>query len=336
MLDELDSAPELLDDGGRWKGRDASYWAGRWARLQRLVPTFTIEPFRAQADGPENPHIRAVVRQPLNVTELRIPVGAVSASYGLAQHHDVVSQCLIGLRKVGVEPDHLKCEVGLTPLGEWMNFRAYFPEAFNHTPRDGNPLALRLECFNSVDGSSRLVILLGWFRFVCANGLIIGETKAELRDAHDEHIDLGAIPALIVNGMSEVARSLARMRAWETTRVTPNALEAWVDGPLVSAWGKKAACRVFHICNTGRDVEILDPFAGGDATQKPVRPAREVPGAACPAITAYDISQALSWIATSRNNTEERLAWQGAIPRLIAALTPTLPDVAAVTAAQRR
>jgi hypothetical protein len=28
--------------------------------------------------------------------------------------------------------------------------------------------------------SSRLVILFGWLRFVCANGLVIGETKIEI------------------------------------------------------------------------------------------------------------------------------------------------------------
>jgi hypothetical protein len=89
--------------------------------------------------------------------------------------------CLAGIREHEIDPGLLRREVGLTPLGEWMNFRAYFPETFSHEPRDGNKLALRLECFNSVDGSSRLVILFSWLRLICTNGLMIRETKAALR-----------------------------------------------------------------------------------------------------------------------------------------------------------
>ena len=71
---------------------------------------------------------------------------------------------------------------------------------------------------------------------------------------------------------------------------------------------------------TGRDVEIVDPFAKGEATEKPVILAAEVPGAAKPAQTLYDVSQALSWLATNRNNTEERVDWQAVIPNMIASL----------------
>jgi hypothetical protein len=45
-----------------------------------------------------------------------------------------------------------------------------------------------------------------------------------------------------------------------------------------------------------------------------------VPGAAKPATSLYDVSQALSWIATQRLNVEERLGWQTDIPKLIGAL----------------
>jgi hypothetical protein len=61
----------------------------------------------------------------------------------------------------------------------------------------------------------------------------------------------------------------------------------------------------------------------GTATQKPIRLLDRVPGAPERAATKYDVSQALSFVATHRNNTEERLSWQAEIPRLLADL-PTL------------
>lgn len=39
-----------------------------------------------------------------------------------------------------------------------MNFRVYFPNSYSFTDAHGNKLDLRLECFNSVDGSSRLMM----------------------------------------------------------------------------------------------------------------------------------------------------------------------------------
>ncbi len=73
----------------------------------------------------------------------------------------------------------------------------------------------------------------------------------------------------------------------------------------------------FHICESGKDVEITDNFAPGDATEKPVKELKPVPGAPPKATNLYDVSRALSWIATERSSPEEKLEWQAAIPTLI-------------------
>jgi hypothetical protein len=308
---------EVTDEKVRWHARDATFLAGRWAALSKRIPRFAVEDFKASADGPANPHIRSVVRIPVTVTEQPIPVGVVSNTYQLAQHFDVVEMCLKGIRAHKIDPSILRCEVGLTPLGEWMNFRAYFPEEFSHQPADGNKLALRLECFNSVDGSSRLVILFGWFRLICTNGLIVGETKAALRDTHDEHLNLNVIPKIIAEGLTKVKADLERLRKWEESLVALPKLDSWVDEHLADKWGKKAACRALHICRSGADVELLDPFAGGKPSEKQTKFLKPVPGASKPAKNLYDVCQALSWIATQRNSADDRLQWQEHIPELI-------------------
>lgn len=314
---EAEEAVEVLEEQVRWRARDAAYLAGRWPALSKRVPTFVTQDFKAVADGPGNPHLRSVVRRPLTPAEKPVAVGVVSHTYQLAQHTEVVEKCFQALEEHRVKTEKLRCELGLTPLGEWMNFRAYFPESFSHKPADGNPLTLRLECFNSVDGSSRLVILLGWFRFICTNGLVIGETKAALRDIHDEHLNLHAIPRIISEGLDKVKADLVRLRRWESIEVALPAVQVWVDGSLAAAWGKKAACRTLHICRSGADVEILDPFAGGKPSEKPTQHLCDVPGAAKPAKNLYDVCQALSWVASHRANAEERLERQEDIPKLI-------------------
>ncbi len=313
MSDEI----ETLNEVGRWRARDVAYYGGRWDQVKRHIPRFEATEFRVLPDTPSNPHMKVVVRTPRTKFEQMVPVGTVSNTYTLAQHDEVAAKCFEGIKHAGIETDDLRCELGLTVLGEWMNLRIYFPDKYSHTPKDGQKLALRLECFNSVDGSSRLVILLGWLRFVCSNGLVIGETKTELRDVHSKNMNLERIPGIIRESLDLVRDDLKRISSWESHLVKDESLEVWANKVLSDAWNKKAACRVYHICQSGFDVKLADPFAPGDATDKHVRHIRHVPGSAVPAKNLYDVSQALSWVATARKSTDEKVGWQSAIPGLI-------------------
>jgi hypothetical protein len=311
---------ELLEETGRWRAREVRYFEGDWRSLAHLIPHFTLEDFAVHPDEMPNPYMRTVVRQPSTLFDRPVPVGVVSNTYSLAQHAEVIEKCFEGLRAQSVNPHAMNCQVGLTRLGEWMNFRTYFPDrnGWSHTPAGENrPLSLRLECFNSVDGSSRLTILFGWFRYICSNGLVLGKTMASVRNIHDNRLDIDTIPDIIGRGMAQVKGEIARLQSWEQTEPNPSRLRDWVNDELASAWGKKAACRVYHIYQDGVDVELADPFAPDLPTEKPVRQLKPVPGAEVPGCTIYHVSQALSWVATQRSNTEERTQWQAQIPTLI-------------------
>ena len=112
------------------------------------------------------------------------------------------------------------------------------------------------------------------------------------------------------------------LRRWEQAHVASERLTPWVNNDVTKKWGKKAACRVYHICTSGHDIKLADPFATGEATDKPVKRLADVPGANAPISTLYDASQALSWVATPRNNPAERLNWQRRLPELFDMLHP--------------
>lgn len=313
----MNDALQVLDEKGRWRARNVRYFGGQWNQICSQIPSFSIEDFRAGDEGPANPHLKTVVRQPLTTVERPVPVGVVSPSYTLAQHVDIAQKCFVGIRTAGVKDDGLRCEVGLTELGEWMNLRVYFPDRFSHEPYDGHKVRLRLECFNSVDGSSRLVILLSWLRVICTNGMVIRETKTEIRDVHNEHLDIVRIPTVVGDAMNLVEDDIRRLSGWEDASLDSDSFRGWINTILAKHWGKKAACRTYNICTSGFDVEYEDRFAPGEPTEKEVKRIRRVPGAPQMASNLYDVSQALSWIATTRTNPEERMDWQSAIPDLI-------------------
>ena len=225
-------------------------------------------------------------------------------------------RCREGLVDAGVDPANLRYEVGVSELGEWMNFRMYFPEEYGLQDSHGERVDLRLECFNAVDASSKLIVLFGWYRLVCANGMVIGESKIEIRERHGEPLDIDTICDRIASSLDAAQANRRRLVEWQETPIDVNALARWVDGPVTDSWGKKAAARVFHICRAGHDVEI-DNFAVGAASEKPVRQQVPVPGSPRPAGTKYDASQALSFVATHRNDADDRLGRQAAIPALL-------------------
>jgi hypothetical protein len=307
----------LMPGEAFWRSRKVRYYAGDWTSIQTVLPEFNLTPFIAGQDEPANPFLQVVLRKPLSAAERPVPVGIVSHTYSLAQHREVAALCRQGLIDAGVEPDHLRYEVGLSELGEWMNFRIYFPDCYRFTDVQENKLDLRLECFNSVDGSSRLVILFGWHRLVCSNGLVIRETKIEINERHGQRLDLESISERIRPALQVVEADRSRMKKWQAEKVDIDDIAIWADDNLSKEWGKKAAARVFHICKAGKDIEIDDPFAAGAATKKPIRYLGRVPGCPERAATKYDVSQAMSFVATHRNNAEERVTRQTTIPRLL-------------------
>jgi hypothetical protein len=71
-----------------------------------------------------------------------------------------------------------------------------FPDAYTINPGDGHQLALRLGVFNSVDGSTRFRAVLGWLRFICSNGMVIGPAQNDYKRRHNQ--------TLVITDMNEL------------------------------------------------------------------------------------------------------------------------------------
>ena len=318
-MDELETPVVSIEsEEAQWRSRKVRYYKGDWSSIQSLLPEFDLHPFAAGKDEPSNPFLQTVVRRPMSAAERPIPVGVVSHTYTLVPHSDVAELCRKEVLNItGCQPEELRFEVGLSELGEWMNFRIYLPERFSFNDVHGEGLDLRLECFNTVDGWGRLLILFGWFRFVCSNGLIIGDSRIEIHERHGRNLDLKAISHRLRIGLKAVEADQRRMAKWQKEAVQIRDIAAWSNGEVSNKWGKKAAARVFHICDSGKDVQLVDPFASGPATEKPVKYGNPVSGSPTRAETKYDVLQALSFVATRRNSAEERITWQTQIPLLL-------------------
>jgi hypothetical protein len=314
---------ELTETESKFRGRPVQAAAGSWDAIRSLLPTFAKQPFALGENYPANPHLLSIVRQPMQWSDLPIPVGVVSPSYALVQHYELGDLIVDCLRRMDLFYDRLRCELEITALGEWATLRFHLGDDYSLTPPDGHQLDLRIEAVNTVDGSGRLLLLMSWFRLVCSNGLGVRDTLTQLADVHDRRMNLRRVDEVIAHGLKIADADRELLIAWARSRIDDERLVAWVDGPVAKTWGKKAAARCLCICREGRDAEFADPFEGGRPSERTMTPGARVPGMSPPVRNAYDAAQALSWIATSRVNVDERLSWQTDIPKLVHALLPT-------------
>jgi len=319
----MSSLPAPETHQPKWFNSPVTYHEGPIAELSQKLPTFERRGFGLAMTDPQfarlNQRLDTVVRQPSPDDACRVPVGIVSKSYQLLQHTEVLDFACAVLGKANLPLDQVQAELRLTEYGERMELSLRLPEQYAFDPGDGHPMALRLECWNSVDGSTRFRVLMGWFRLVCSNGLIIGVTHSDYR-RHVGDFQLADIGTVLTSGLQAAETDKARFTAWRATGVTPEQIKPWVERDVYKTWGFKAAARAYHIANTGHDVSIAGNYAKQTPTTIDVSTAGAVPGTPGQSRNLYDLSQILAWLAKERRDVQEQLEWRGQIAGLMGAL----------------
>ncbi len=276
----------------------------------------------ASVNGSEvavNPYLDMVYRLPVQQWEKPVPVGVVSKNYRLVDHHqllrtveEVLADCGIALADGDVRGEW-------TVHGERARFSLLLPADPRFTIRltDGDEMRFRIELFNSVDGSCRLMVVAGWLRFVCSNGLIIGTKLVQLRQQHRQQLEIEELGRLLRQGLEEAESDQRTVAIWQRAEVEDAELEEWVDNDVQEKWGLKAAARVLAICRTGRDAEVKGDLRGRPASALQVELGDAVPGMRAPEKTAFGVSQALTWLAGQRQDLQEDFEWRSEVPVLL-------------------
>lgn len=326
------TASQDEEDVPKWFNSPVTFYCKKSLKdIADFVPRFERVPFALNDQSTAPPQVNArfdtIVRCPqenLNQPH-RVPVGIVSKNYVLIQHTQVIEQAKWALASVNIDPANVRADLAITEYGERIALSLFLPEDFNFDPGDNNPMALRLECINSVDGSTRFRALMGWFRFVCSNGLIIGVTRSDLRKRHFGDFQLKEIGTVLTSGIRESKKEIQNFKRWQKVSVNEPQIAAWADRTVRKVLGFKAATRAYHIARTGFDVDIAGPYKDAQPTTIPVRKLDRVPGAPFEAQTLYDASQCLAWLAKERRDLQQQLEWREAIPSLMKCKLLTTP-----------
>lgn len=310
--------PETLP---KWFNSPVSFYQERLSDIGSYIPEFERRTFSLGQPGEKctriNERLDMIVRKPTKADPNFVPVGVVSKAYVLIPHSDLLNITAKALETAKIHPADVMADLEISEYGERMALSIYLPEKYSFDPGDGYPLALRLECFNSVDGSTRFRALMGWFRFVCSNGLIIGVTRSDVRRRHIGDIGLPDVEAVLISGITESKKEKENFREWRKLDVNPKRLKKWINEELRKGWGFKAAARAYNISQTGYDADVLGPYKDNTPITIPKRQAARVPGAPQKSNNLYDVSQILAWLAKERRDVQEQLERREKIPDLL-------------------
>ncbi|MEO8678615.1 MAG: DUF932 domain-containing protein [Vicinamibacterales bacterium] len=313
-----------MTDSLRWLNSRVTRHTGAFDDMRRHIPSFERRPF-ALSD-PAHEHFRqnlrldTVVRRPHDDDRDYVPVGVVSKDYALLPHTAVFDAAVEAFDDAGIDPASVTADLRITELGERMSLGLDLPDNYLFDPGDKFPMTVRLECLNSVDGSTRFRASMGWFRLVCSNGMGFGITQSEANRRHVGDLQLAHIGDVLGAGLTDYKAERKNMTRWMGCDVSLDAISDWADSDVLRAWGFKAATRAFHISHCGRDAAVRGPYKHRLPTTVPVRLTNDVPGSEGEATNLFDASQVLAWLAKERRDLQEQVEWREQIPALVNAL----------------
>lgn len=308
----------------KWLNSNVTVHIGSMIEVKEHVPSFDRRPFaltRSETTTVRaNNRLDTIVRLPFAGDPDCIPVGVVSKDYALLQHSSVFDEAMKALADARIDPASVAAELRLTELGERMKLSLRLPDNYLFDPGDKCPMTVRLECLNSVDGSTRFRAVMGWFRLVCSNGLTIGITRSESDLRHVGDLHLKHIGDVLRTGINEYKLERDVLIRWLDADVSEDDLRKWADNELKLHWGFKAASRAWHIAQSGCDVDVIGPYKGHSPTTVPVVRTEAVPGSPKESTSLFDVSQILAWLAKERRDIQEQMEWREQIPALMATL----------------
>ena len=270
-----------------------------------------------------NSYLDMVYRVPVHQGERPVPVGVVSKNYRMLDHHQILRTIQQAMASRELDLENVRVVAEWTIHGERAHFSIIFPPEKHFifgTLGDEDEMRFRIEVFNSVDGSCRLMAIAGWLRFVCTNGLIIGAALMQLQQQHRQQLEVEDLSRRIGEAIDSAQSDKSKFERWMSAEVEKRVLVPWIDEEVRALWGVKAAVRVLGIATDGWDVEMVGSITNRRPSEVRTHRLSVVPGVDAPVRNLFGVSQVLSWIAGQRAEIGEDLEWRSQVHGLIAKL----------------
>ena len=176
---------------------------------------------KAELDGEYLPSdFRAVVR--MDTHEV---LGIHSADYKLVTNHEAFDAFDNALSRSVLDLDGMIIKDELS-YGGARTIRTYiFPNHAVNIGKVGDVVNLQLRVVNSYDGSTAFSTLLGGYRLVCTNGLVIGKTFAQNYARHTKGFNISSMLEGLNRTIDTYFDTADQWQRWATITVNDHQVE---------------------------------------------------------------------------------------------------------------
>jgi hypothetical protein len=270
--------PIVPDDGGRAGTpkivRSHSWHRGKLGELLPLIPgPFHRVPFEI---GGKTNHGYDVI-----TTNEGTPLSIVSKGYSLIDHCSVTDSIQHALQTNGIDLDNCHAELYLGFLGSRFAFKV-IADGLTWDPGDGKPIAATIAGLNSVDRTATFRLAIGFYRYICSNGIGWGLGRVRIVRAHKSgQIDQEDVNQGIATGLQSLDKISKTFRLLVDTGVDPQS-KSLLTTLVEERWGKSKAQLLSGAWQTGNYGNT--PISGINV----------------PCTSMWDILNSLTWVASGQ------------------------------------
>jgi hypothetical protein len=175
----------------------------------------------------------------------------VSQDYRLIRHQKAIEQVEEAIKKT---PDLGKCEAHTSfyNAGGRMRRDYVFPDITVEIS-SGDDINPELQLYNSYDTTWPFIVILGAFRLICTNGLVIREKFLHLRKRHIVNLDNIELKEQVSTALERFNRQAREWREWSDRQLTVETYKQFME---VMQFGKNATKEINKRSN--QEAEKLD------------------------------------------------------------------------------
>lgn len=315
------SQPFLKEPMESIRRTQGSFNEGSFDEIRNKLCTFSRKPFKTEIG--ENEDLDAIIN-----TSNGVPVGVVSKSYKLIQHHGLLTAIESSFKNLGFDIDKAKLKLSTTKYNERIWLRIQFADDYTFDPGDGHLLTPKLHVLNSVNGITPLELRLGWYRLICKNGLLCLDNDQTYKKLHTSSLEFKSVENHLRNSVDIFLKEREIYKKWKETRINfdtdSKILRHWIDTSVSEVWTDIISQRVYSILTTARDGKIRKrqyPKSEGKKGSYLIRFSSgfDVPGAK-PVQNMYDVANALSWVSSHHTSLIGQYRMMAQVPKMLTSL----------------
>ncbi len=201
-------------------------------------------------------------------------LGMHRSRYRLITHEEAFAAVDESLESCSINQNGMEVYLQQSHHGARAFCEYRFPAECTHLAEDDD-VCLRIIVVNSYDQSSALRLVVGAFRFVCSNGMMIGERYSGFSHRHTGELALSRFTESLDEGLGIYRHRSAQWKKWRLQKLTREAVERTLKQfPELSKLRRKTLLEYFEeeIPKLGQTRWALFNGLSGWATHDEVQP----------------------------------------------------------------